>query len=198
MPLSGVLIGHSFVSGLYDHLCHKTKRCLHTTDLPKQFRVDDRIPHFHMIGQRGLTVAAANIPLSLAHIHPDFVIIDAGTNDLAAGAAPLSVATTLIDIASTLLQQGVKHVTICSILYRNNNMQMTPDHFQHQTNMFNTILKDLCEVQPAITYHTHKGFWTTPITIWSHGSIHSNTQTGRQKYITSIRASIYNTLRTIS
>lgn len=195
MPPTGVIIGHSFVSGLYDHLQNKTHQHLHPVDVANQFRVADHVAELWLLGERGLRVLDTSfIPTThITQIHPQFVIIDAGTNDLATGASPLSVASALLEVATTLINQHhTLHVTLCSILHRANNIKMTPFQFQELANTHNNILKDLCEVEPDITYHTHRGFWNIPISQWSRDGIHPNTQLGRQKYKTSLRTAVYN------
>jgi len=166
--------------------------------MAKQFRVDHRVPHLHLVGERGIKVTSTFIPHTVSLIQPDFVIIDVGTNDLAAGATPLSVASTLFEVCTSLiLHHAVLHVTLCSALYRDSNIHTTPQLFKHNVNLFNTILSDLCFVDPQIDYHTHRGFWASPIEEWSRDGIHPNTSVGRQKYKTSIRSAVYNTLKSI-
>ena len=55
----------------------------------------------------------------------------------------------------------------------------------------NQYLANLCEVEPPVQFHMHKGFWTTPTEDWSADGIHHNRIQGRTKYEASIRKAIF-------
>lgn len=90
----------------------------------------------------------------------------------------------------------VQHVIICSALYRASNIgHQTQLQFQSKVNRFNTYLKNFADVEPNITYHTHRGFWDIPINEWSRDFIHPNTPLGRKKYATSLTRAVHHFIK---
>ena len=56
MALTGVLISHSFVSGLHDYLTQGGRYPTIPTDIPLRLTVKRWVDQFHLIGQRGSCV----------------------------------------------------------------------------------------------------------------------------------------------
>ena len=194
MPCTCVVLGHSFITGTLHHLSPASRPTSHR--LASLLRVSDVVTNLQLIGQRGAQVTKPNFQLpeqALIHYAPTVVILDYGSNDLANGADPLEVATTIIDIANTLINKySVAHVVICSVLNRTSALgSLTAAQFKSLAYKVNHYLKTMCTDEPNLFYHIHKGFWSIPIHQWSHDGIHPNTKIGRKKYIASIRKAIF-------
>lgn len=172
-------------------------------------RLSNNVSTITLLGRRGATVNdLPNILVDEVFTRNacDFLVIDCGSNDLATNAyplghpfGPLAVSVRLYDYAKSILRSTpVKHIILCSALYRSAGISCSPEDFRLKVNLFNKTLKVLCDGNPAITYHTHRGFWRlndrtpTPIHNWSRDEIHPNTPRGRAKYIASLRTAILN------
>jgi hypothetical protein len=206
MEVVGCLIGHSFVSGLHQHLSGRLHHYATPRDCAKELKISNLVKDLHLIGMRGATIV--NNPMlipknELLVTKPDFVIINCGTNDMAKGIPPLNVAMELFETAQKLLLESeIKHVILCSAIYRSKGL-----HFHSETefcsvvDIFNQVLSDMCGEEKHITYHTHRGFWRTetgtslPTNVWSNDGIHPNTVVGRKKYKRSIRDAVFNVLK---
>ena len=76
MAITGVLIGHSFVSGPYDHLTRGGRYPTTPTDIPLRLTVKRWVDQFHLNGQRGSCVLPTyELPYNLTDIRPDFAIV---------------------------------------------------------------------------------------------------------------------------
>ena len=190
MAFTGMLIGHSFVSGLHDHFTRGGRYPTVPADIPRRLTVKRWVDQFHLIGQRGSCVLPMHeLPYNLTDIRPDFAIVDNGGNDLASTHSPLSVADAVITIAHNILNvHHARHVTVCSALYRTKNTgSYSVTDYNHRVGRFNNILRHFCDTEQDITYHTHRGFWQCPLHVWSHDGTHPNTAHGRKLYIKSLR-----------
>ena len=101
---------------------------------------------------------------AIRHYRPSFVILEYGTNDIVNGADPLHIATTIIDIANRLINTySVAYVSICSILNRTACLhQLSPEQFKAKAYKVNHHLRTMCAGDKQLTFHVHKGFWSTP------------------------------------
>ena len=193
-PIIGAIFGHSFVSGLDDHFTCGGKRQVTPTEVACRLSISDRVDQFHLVGRRG-----AQIMRGLSHdgplraIKPSYAIIDVGTNDIARGMPVLNVVVAVIELAKEMITRyGVVHVTVCSVLHRD-----TPVDINARVDRYNAILRDFCEVEPHIAYHTHRGFWRAASS-WSRDGLHPNIANGRQKYKRSLRKATNNALQFVS
>ena len=167
------------MSGLDDHFTCGGKRHVPPTEVAFRLSISDRVDQFHLVGRRG-----AQIMRGLDHdgplraIKPSYVILDVGTNDSARGMPVLNVAVAVIELAQDIIARyGVVHVTVCSVLHRD-----TPVDINTRIDRYNAILRDSCEVEPLITYHTRRGFWRAAASSWSRDGLHPKTANGRQMY----------------
>ena len=112
--------------------------------------------------------------------------------DLASGESPLNVAAGILHAARRILKDHhVKHVAVCSILYRERAIgQMSAANFQDLVHKTNTYLRTFCSQDNNIHYHTHRGFWTEAVKTWSKDAIHPNSTKGREKYKKSLRRAL--------
>ena len=77
MALTGVLIGHSFVSGLQDHFTRGGRYPTTPNDIPVRLTVTRWEDQFHLIGQRGSCVLPTyELPRNLTDIYPYFAILE--------------------------------------------------------------------------------------------------------------------------
>ena len=192
MPVKVCVLGHSFVSGLLHHLSAGGGSNPSPTQIAKQLKLDKLISEFHLIGERGAKILNSNFALPPLHfIQPDIIILQYGSNDLAAGSPPLSVATRIVDIAHLLLRKypSIKAVVVLSILPRTNIIQLNDNIFK-----CNGFLDNYCEVESKIHYKALQGFWDKPISAWSRDSIHPNSRHGRTTYKNNLRRVIFATL----
>lgn len=190
--MRGLVIGHSFVSGLSDHFSSQISHSLTPSRTASLLQVSNVVEHITLYGIRGACVLPSfSLPLTYLSTHsPHFVIIDLGTNDIAQGTDPLNVAMALLELAQTLCSlYSVKHVFICSVLFRADTRASS----KINQNIFrlNGYLKNLCQIENNIWYWRHKGFWATDPLQWSRDGLHPNSTRGRKLYKTSLRSAIF-------
>ena len=156
--------------------------------------ISDHIPRVILSGISGAKICCYNstLPHFLLRTEcPDLAVLQIGTNDLAAGFSPAFVASEVLNNARTLQElYHVQHVTVCSALFREGGIP-DPVPFYDVIREFNDRLFFLCREEPVIDYHSHDGFWTTPISIWSRDGIHPNSFHGRKLYKKSIRPALF-------
>jgi hypothetical protein len=203
LAVTGAVLGHSFVHSfshyLEKHVGHVTPSFSHV--VATQLKVYSHVQRVHLIGKRGASVHNLFSPHQIRRINPIFVIIDCGSNDLAdPNSCPLQVASAIVDLAHHLIKHyRVKHVVICSIIDRQARLGgQTPEQFKDKAYRCNNYLYHFCDVEPDITYHTHRGFWNSPISHWSHDKIHPNAPPGRKKYAASLTRAIFDMIRSRS
>ena len=199
--MNGCVVGHSFVSGLRSHLAGRpnangTSIGLNSQDIAYRLRLEHLIDSIHLIGNRGAKIVDPNFSLpydELLHIRPGIVIIDLGTNDLAAGTPPIVVAVKVVDIAIDMMRNihSIKYIQICSAINRDSNLRISNQDMCSAVQQFNRYVRHLCDVEPRVGYHVLKGFWLDPIQIWSRDGIHPNTVTGRRRYKRALRSAFF-------
>ena len=200
-PPVGMLIGHSFVQGLQQHLDPRNQAS--PSEMARKLSVHRIIHSFHFYGQRGAQVCSRSFVLPhrlLTHTNPDFVILDLGSNDLASGIPPFQVATKLLELADILRSRyHVNTVIIASVLHRETHLRhITPAQFSTAAYQTNNYLKNFADTHPHVFYHLHKGFWAHPSDTWSRDGVHPNTQAGRKKYVKSVRKAVFAALQTFT
>ena len=160
--------------------------------ISKYLKLDKLVSEFHLIGERGAKILNSNFDLPPLHfIQPDIIILQYGSNDLAAGSPPLSVATRIVDIAHLLLSKypSIKAVVVLSILPRSNITHLNDNIFK-----CNGFLDNYFEVESKNHYKVLQGFWDKPISVWSRDFIHPNSRHGRTTYKNNLRRVIFATL----
>ena len=165
--ISVCLLGHSFVSGLLHHLS-----CISPNPSPQQIsiylKLNDLVTEFHLIGKRGAILSPDfTLPLpSLTNIKPTIEMMQYGSNDLARGKDPLSVASKVIDLCHEILH-SVNACQISAIPRINRSDPSSSESLTKSIYNYNGYLKHFCEVEPNINYKAMQGFWTDPISTWS-------------------------------
>ena len=155
MALTGVLNGNPFVSGLQDYLTWGGRYQIIPIDIPLRLSVSrwvDQSVQFHPIGQRGSCVLPTyELPNNMTDIHPYFVIVDNGENDLASPHSPLSVADAIVTVAQNMLNiHHARHVTVCSALYRTKHTGNYSVHdYNDRVGRVNIILTQLARYTVA-------------------------------------------------
>ena len=130
---------------------------------------------------------------ALTTICPTFAIVDIGTNDISNGAPTVTVADAVVQLAHEIIDVfGARHVTVCSALHRS-----SPLDINNLIDNYNNILRNFCDVEPLIDYHTHRGFWNTDTYTWSRDGLHPNTNVGRAKYKRSLRKAVNHALSVV-
>ena len=200
-PPVGLVIGHSFVQGLQQHLDPTNQAT--PSDFARKLSLEKIVQKFHIHGHRGACITSKSYSLPhrlLTQSKPDFAILDLGSNDLASRVAPLQVATALIELADVLRHRyHIRTIMVCSIVNRKAHLKdITPEEFQTAAYETNNYLQNYADSHPHITYHVHKGFWAHPIDSWSRDGVHPNTPAGRTKYIKSIRKAVFLALQTFT
>ena len=192
---TAIVIGHSFVSGLEHHFRNLNHGySMFPDQIADELRISDRVARVILSGVPGAQICtfASTLPhFLLRQERPDLAILQVGTNDLAAGRCPAWVATETLNQAQTLLDvYNVQHVTICSALFRERGV-VEGLNFRHTILEYNDRLFFACRGQQAIDYHSHDGFWTTPVSVWSRDGIHPNSYRGRVLYKKSLRQALF-------
>ena len=113
-----VVLGHSFIQGTYQHLLGPNQQ-LTSSSLARKLNLEKLLGRVFMSGQHGAKACKTaqnyfTLPSSLLNrVQPRYAILELSTNDLAGGADPLQVATSIIDIANNLVSDyGVQQVTV--------------------------------------------------------------------------------------
>ena len=84
----GMLLGHSFVSGVSDHFSQCGRHVVTATNITPQLSISDKVDEFHLVGTRGARVLQglqAHAHDAITTIRPTFVIVDISTNDISNG-----------------------------------------------------------------------------------------------------------------
>ena len=192
MAFVGALIGHSFASSLADHFSRGGSHPATPANVACRLSISHRVGRFYIYGSRGARVmpsASYRLPAQLASIRASYVIVDIGGNDLAKGCSPLDVAYRVLTLAHSILNDNrAQHVTLCSALHRTKNTGNKSAHqYNILVNQYNNILRNFCDAEDHVTYHTHRGFWQCDHASWSRDGTHPNTPLGRKNYIRSLR-----------
>ena len=188
---SGVIVGHSFVSKLRNQFRDRNGTFPNPEGNARKLRVDKSFRKLYIAGTPGGRILPEyDIPREIREYHPNVVVIDNGSNDLANGAPPLTVACKLVEVAKEIVRKfGADRVVLCASLKRG-KARIPVNKFNENVVLFNTILKNFCEVEPAISFHQHQGFWSSPISSWSRDQLHPDTVAGFHKYKESIRRAV--------
>lgn len=164
----------------------------------KLLKVSNIVQNLFIHGRGGATINEDSVPWKLIQIFkPRAVLIDLGSNDIANGLSPLNTAYQLTLLADKLHNTyHVEDIILCSIINRTEGLHSTSKNkFGADIQLFNKILKTLCEDYKHLSYHLHKGTWTVPLEKLSKDGIHLNTALGRKVYTSSIRRALIGSSR---
>ena len=117
------------------------------------------------------------------------VLLDFGTNDLAAGCSAELLADRVIAVAETLLgTYGVKRVVVMEVFPRTHGRYRYPPTFNLEARRYNILIRDRLSSSPQIHFHHHQGL----VANWQQylvDGVHL-TERGLAKYSTSVRRAI--------
>ena len=210
-----VIIGHSFVRRLRDHLftprsshgrprgqdisfCHNTKAQL----CAQKLGVSNNIRAVYTSGNDINLIADLHKSESLIHeIQPQIIVIDIGSNDIANidhenHNIMLEFANRLIDFALALT---APLIIINSVLPRTERISSTPDQFRNNASHFNKFISVYVSDTSNIIYNKMRGFAyyydannkesPKPVHMWSQDGIHCD-ERSIQQYRNRIRHAI--------
>ncbi len=212
-----IILGHSFVQSLQDHFFYIHANTNEMADYEsycaRELEVSHKIERVFLVGWRGAKVlpspTQSYVPFTLPHkflseLLPEIAILELGSNDIAVGHDPHEVAAAIIGLAQQLRETyKVPVVKICSVLDRDNSVNLTLDEFHDRALLLNKSLSHLAKFTPGISYHNHAGFWrdgegsTVHPSEWSFDAIHPNNQVGRKLYKKSLKNCLHNAVRTL-
>ena len=119
----------------------------------------------------------------------DLVLLDFGTNDLAACCGAELLADRVIAVSETLLcSYGVKRVAVMEVFPRTYGRYRCPPAFNLEARRYNILIRDRLSSHPQIHFHHHHGL----VANWQQylvDGIHL-TYRGMAKYSTSVRRAI--------
>ena len=189
------------MSGLSDHFSQCGRHVVTAAYIAHQLSISDRVDEFHLVGTRGARILQglqAHAHDALTTIRPTFAIVDIGTNDISNGAPTVTVADAVVQLAHEIIDVfGARHVTVSSALHRSSPLDTNNRHINNLIDNYNNILRNFCDVEPLIDYHTHRGFWNTDTYTWSRDGLHPNTNVGRAKYKRSLRKAVNHALSVV-
>ena len=180
-PTKVLVLGHSFVCRLHDHLDRSANA---------SFGLRPAGHVVKLVGLRGL-----RFPRLLRNLRavcePGYhlVLLDFGTNDLAAGCSAELLADRVIAVAETLLgTYGVKRVVVMEVFPRTHGRYRYPPTFNLEARRYNILIRDRLSSSPQIHFHHHQGL----VANWQQylvDGVHL-TERGLAKYSTSVRRAI--------
>lgn len=204
-----MIIGHSFVQGLKQHLEHRTGVASERKDFPQEvakvLKVDDAIQEVFLWGEIGALVSSFDNFIEerpekiLEEIKPNMVLIELSSNDLAQGFQVERITQAIIILMEKIIKWGALSVGYLSVIPRQGNLPKI------SIGEFEVRRKLLCRsMEKSITggnmfVFRHKGFVEkqvgnrkVPLEIseWSKDKIHPNKPLGRTKYIESLKTAL--------
>ena len=203
------LVGHSFVSGLEQHLKNNTNGSDLGVNAAARVGVTNLVSSIQFHGMRGARVLDLFqfIPI-LIQAAPGVLLLDIGTNDITQGFSASKIAKSLRQLLKTIrtFYDGV--ICILSVVPRASGLGfLTPQRFLKVSAELEVLLKSLTRSHHNLFYHKHKGFYEVeengvkkPLSpwVWSRDGIHPNNQLGRKKYFNSLRLAISKSVKMAS
>ena len=180
-PVRVLVLGHSFVRRLHDHLDRSAYASFGLR------------PAGHVVKLVGMS--CLRFPRLLRNLRAvcepgyDLVLLDFGTNDLAAGCGAELLADRVIAVSETLLcSYGVKRVVVMEVFPHTHGRYRCPPAFNLEARRYNILIRDRLSSHPQIHFHHHQGL----VANWQQylvDGIHLNDR-GMAKYSTSVRRAI--------
>jgi hypothetical protein len=206
-------LGTSFIDSYFDSAISSIGRGKKYQDkalpvlLAEHLHLADRIGGVHFHGESGGKVRNFLVPQDVFDVNPTIVVLDLATNDLAERSLHpfeiLSTCSAVISLGEILVTiPSVTEVIVCSCIYRTHKIasQKKAD-FSKNVDFFNKCLRELCDSEQKISYHTHRGFWRKkdrsplPVKHWSKDGIHPNSKKGRISYGASLTQAVHLALK---
>jgi lysophospholipase L1-like esterase len=198
---TAIIVGHSFVKRYATWIGSHDKMAP-----PSPSHVCNRVTDLQFLGVSGLKSNQLHEDdyIFQASRH-DIVIVDCGSNDLARGESPISVANNVLLFSRRCIENGAKMAVITSILPRTQNIRCSPEDFRQMTKQYNSHMMTICRDELKINFHTHKGFVQQvdavthqPVVMWSTDGIHpspirqhQHLKSGMEKYNDSMKTALH-------
>ena len=202
------LVGHSFVSGLEQHLKNNTNGSDLGVNAAARVGVTNLVSSIQFHGMRGARVLDLFqlIPI-LIQAAPGVLLLDIGTNDITQGFSAPRIAKSLGQLLKTIrtFYDGV--ICILSVVPRASGLGFLSPRFLKVSAEIEVLLKCLTHSHHNLLYHKQKGFYEVeengvkkPLSpwVWSRDGIHPNNQLGRKKYLNSLRLAISKSVKMAS
>jgi len=183
VPMEMVVVGSSHVRRLSFFIA---KHSLTNFTLPIQNA------HVYCIGLSGMYVLHKDDNRTLSKqmvqansIHPHYILIHAGSNDLDKNVFPIQeIVEEIFKQAFTSLRLSARHVFISQQWFRKRS-----DTYNDRVLLFNELVRQKCQSCPHISIWHHDGFWYPPQGKFSFllpDNIHL-TEQGNKKFFKSVR-----------
>ena len=148
-PVSVLVLGHSYVCRLRDHLDA-------TGQVNFNLKPVGHSVHFRGISGLQFPRLMRELP-SLGEAGHDMVLLDFGTNDLSAGCSPDILVDMVMSVAETLVATyGVKQVIITEIFPRRAWKYPCPPTFNQDALRYNLVLKQKLAMHEHIHIYHHQ------------------------------------------
>ena len=200
MPPVGLILGHSFLAGLAHSIANANGVDLASLQpqlVASALKIESHFEKVYLVGKRGARAEELRgmfVQFMNNHNFPriDFVVVDCGSNDIVHGTPVLDVAATILVAVSDLLEEfNIRHVAVCSIIHRQAALGgLSPQEFSDSAYRVNKLLINYAKSNANVSYHLHKGFWSTPVPAWSRDFVHPNSAHGRDRYKRSIKRAL--------
>jgi hypothetical protein len=202
---TAVVLGHSFVFGLLQHLEGKN-RC-HPQQIEamvaRELRVNMQLERVFWMGSRGERACDYVPPVySLSRVMPAVILLELASNDLARGSDVKEVKDRMVTIAVKLANDFGAVVGIMSVIPRKSAIgRMNQEEFGLKAGLFNMTVRVAVKALDVkhIFFHKHRGFTDVEengkksqknIDVWSRDGVHPNKPDGRRLYKTSLRKAL--------
>ena len=203
--LTGVIVGHSNVEKLQSWIGSE-----HTNAFAHPLQICDRLRDLRFLSTPGLMSAdllTGEMERQCGRF--DIVVLDCGSEDLAAGIPIQTIIDNLVNFAKRCLALGSSAVVIVSVLPRTRNMQVTFQEFSKNMYTLNDKLRSRC-IAEKVVFFRHTGFFKMndgvtdlPISYWTQDGVHpspicyhkSDMKSGMEKYARSIRSAVHRGLQ---
>ena len=190
---TAILVGHSFVKRFSRWVGSHHKMA------PTEPReICDKLQELNMMGVSGLFSSELHEgDLVFQAAQHDIVILDCGTNDLAADIPISQIVNHVFLFARRCIAEGAAIVFILSVLPRTRRIKSSSQQFIDNMKILNDRLKAICVPEKHISFYRQSGF--SDINEWSTDGIHPSTarprhqqaRSGMEKYCQSIKTAVH-------
>ena len=191
------VLGDSLVTSYRDWMAGGSRRWLSTSEAARRLGIRNASLQVQFFGQRGATTTWWRSHAKSAYFRSRFkkvlvCVVILSTNDLVAGRSALQAAAGVIELADLLHKEhGVQRVVVLSVLPRTEKLGTeTVSSFECKMLETNRLLKEMCDVEPYLSFQRQRGFYAVGMEPWTRDGIHANSPRGRRLTTRSIRRAI--------
>ncbi len=176
-----LMLGHSFV--------HRLARFARDRGCPNM-TLDPSLYSIAYLSEGGMRMSGlVNQVAAIRRNRPQVVFMEIGTNDLASGVSPDSLAQEVKRFAVYLLQhENVKRVIVSQVTFRAEGSPRTPKDFNRTVTAYNATIHKLLKNVDGVKFWRHRNMWAHWQQLLSDG-VHFN-DTGNRRYYNSVRGAI--------